>query len=66
MRAKDAAAYVGEASVGSFRNSVRRGLYPQPIYVPGKGDRWLKEDLDQAIDRISGRSDLVKDAADLL
>ena len=65
MRAKDAAAYVGEASVGSFRNSVG-GLYPPPIYVPRKGDRWLKEDLDQAIDRISGRSDLIKDAADLL
>ncbi len=65
MRAELAALYVGEVSSDSFRQAVG-SLYPKPIRVPKKGDRWLKEDLDQAIDRMSGRSALVSDAADLL
>jgi hypothetical protein len=32
--------------------------------VPGKGERWLKEDLHSAIDRLTLRS--VRDAADVL
>jgi hypothetical protein len=34
--------------------------------LAGKGERWLKEDLDAAIDRLSQRPALVQDAADVL
>jgi hypothetical protein len=34
--------------------------------VAGKGERWLKEDLDAAIDRASQRPSNVHDAADVL
>jgi len=56
MRAEHAAAYVDEKSVDTFRRAVGT-LYPHPIKVPGKGERWLKETLDQAIDKISGKDD---------
>jgi hypothetical protein len=49
MRAPTAAAYVDEASVESFLRGVGT-LYPLPVKLPGKGDRWLKEDLDVAIE----------------
>src|SRR5436189_5282981 len=51
MRAEKAAAYVDERSVEAFRRAVGT-LYPAPLNVPGKGDRWLKDALDEAIDRI--------------
>ena len=41
-------------------------LWPEPLKVAGKGARWLKEDLDAAIDRVSQRPGLVRDAADVL
>jgi hypothetical protein len=63
MTARTAAAYCDERSPYSFRRAVGR-LWPHPIRVPGKGERWLKEDLDSAIDRLTSRS--VRDAADLL
>jgi hypothetical protein len=65
MRADMAAAYVDEPSVENFRRNVGK-LYPLPIFGDGKGERWLKEDLDEAIDRISNRPRLVRDAADVL
>jgi hypothetical protein len=65
MRAVTAAAYVDESSVDAFRRSVGR-LWPEPIRIDGKGERWLREDLDAAIDRMSARPQLVRDASDVL
>lgn len=65
MPASAAAAYVGERSVESFRRSSGK-LWPTPVKIPGKGDRWLKEELDEAINRLSRRPYLVRDAADVL
>jgi len=56
MRVEHAADYVGEKSVDTFRRAIGT-LYPQPIKVPGKGERWLKETLDQAIDKLSSKDD---------
>ena len=63
MTARTAAAYCDERSPYSFRRAVGT-LWPHPMRVPGKGERWLKEDLDSAIDRLTSRS--VRDAADVL
>jgi hypothetical protein len=63
MTARTAAAYCDERSSCSFRRAVGK-LWPHPIRIPGKGERWLKEDLDSAIDRLMSRS--VRDAADVL
>ena len=65
MRAVTAAAYVDERSVDAFRRAVGT-LWPMPIRVVGKGERWLKEDLDAAIDRATKRVSYVGDAADVL
>ena len=65
MRAKTAAAYVDEPSVQSFLRSVG-SVYPKPVTVPGKGKRWLREDLDRSIDRLTGQAAYVQDAADIL
>jgi predicted DNA-binding transcriptional regulator AlpA len=65
MRAECAAAYVGERSADAFRRAVGT-LYPQPIKVSGKGERWLKEALDQAIDRLKSPPQRVRDIADQL
>lgn len=65
MRAEQAAAYAGERSVEAFRRAIPT-LYPEPVRVSGKGDRWLREDLDLAIDRLSGRTSSLKDASDVL
>lgn len=63
MTARTAAAYCGECSPYSFRRAVGR-LWPRPVRLPGKGERWLKDDLDLAIDQLAlGRS---RDAADVL
>ena len=63
MTARTAAAYCDERSPYAFRRAVGR-LWPRPIRIPGKGERWLKEDLDLAIDRLTEKA--VKDAADVL
>ena len=63
MTAPTAASYCDEASVGAFRRSVGK-IWPRPWKIIGKGERWLREDLDEAIDRLT-MSD-VKDAADVL
>ena len=65
MRAATAAAYVDETSVQSFLRSVG-SVYPKPVTVPGKGKRWLREDLDRSIDRLTGQAAYVQDAADIL
>ena len=65
MRAKTAAAYVDEPSVQSFLRSVG-SVYPKPVTVTGKGNRWLREDLDRSIDRLTGQAAYVQDAADIL
>jgi hypothetical protein len=65
MRAETAAAYVDEKSVEAFRRGIDT-LYPCPIKVPGKGDRWLREDLDAAIEKLTGRASLVRDASAVL
>jgi hypothetical protein len=63
MDAEDAAEYVGEPSVAEFRRGVGT-TWPEPLKVEGK-ERWPREMLDEAIDRLShpGR---VRDAADVL
>jgi hypothetical protein len=65
MTAEIAAAYVGERSVQAFRRSVGR-LWPKPIIVPGKGQRWTREKVDEAIDGLSHDPDDVESAADVL
>lgn len=65
MQAKTAAGYVDESSVESFLRGVG-SIYPQPITVSGKGKRWLREDLDRSIDRLTGRTASIQDAADVL
>lgn len=65
MRAETAAAYCDERSVEAFRRAIP-SVYPPPITVSGKGERWLREDLDAAIDRLSGKTALVRDAAAVL
>ena len=65
MRAATAAAYVDERSVDAFRRAIGK-LWPEPLHVPGKGERWLKDELDEAIEMATGRSPEVKDAADVL
>jgi hypothetical protein len=64
MTAATAAAYCDEKSVETFRRGVGR-LWPQPRRVDGRGERWLREDLDQAIDRLAGRNG-PRDLADVL
>jgi hypothetical protein len=65
MRAETAAAYVDEKSVETFRRAVGK-IYPLPEKVPGKGDRWVKDAIDQAIDRLRGGVKAIRDAADVL
>jgi len=63
MTAATAAAYCDEASVDIFRRGVGK-IWPKSRRIAGKGERWLREDLDQAIDELTLSS--VKDAAEVL
>lgn len=65
MRARTAARYVDERSVDAFRRAVGT-LWPKPHRINGKGERWLREELDQAIDRATNRKGQVSDASDVL
>lgn len=65
MRVSTAAAYVDEVSVESFRRRIG-SLYPKPVNVRGRGQVWLREDLDKSIDQLSARLDRIRDAADVL
>ena len=63
MRVKTAAAYCDETSVDAFRRGIGK-LCPRPRRIPGKGERWLREELDLAIDNLTTKAS--QDAADLL
>lgn len=68
MRAATAAAYVDEVSVEAFRRRVP-AVYPAPVSISGRGEVWLREALDQAIDRLDrqpGAATRVPDIADLV
>jgi len=65
MRATTAAAYVDEVSVESFRRRVGK-LYPRPVEIRGRGELWLRDDLDRSIDELSSRVERIRDAADVL
>lgn len=65
MRATTAAAYLDEVSVESFRRRVG-SIYPRPVKISGRGDLWLRDDLDKSIDRLSSRVDRITDAAEVL
>lgn len=65
MRAETAAAFCDERSVEAFLRSVGT-LYPKPKPISGKGDRWLRADLERAIRRIHLGEVMVEDAADVL
>jgi hypothetical protein len=64
MTASIAAAYCGERSPRTFRKAVGR-LWPPPRKIEGKGERWLREELDQAIDRLADKP-RGRDLADVL
>jgi len=63
MTAATAAAYCDEASVEAFRRGVGK-IWPRGKTIPGKGERWLRDKLDVAIDRLMMNK--LQDAADLL
>jgi hypothetical protein len=65
MRAETAAGYCDEKSVETFLHAVGT-LYPEPHNLKGKGQRWLKEELDLAIEQATGRASYVLDAANVL
>jgi hypothetical protein len=65
MTASTAAANADERSVEAFRRSVGM-LYPCPHKIKGKGERWLIEEMDEAIDRMTGKASHIKDASDVL
>lgn len=65
MRATTAARYVDERSVGAFRRAVG-SLWPEPHRIIGKGERWLREELDQAIDIATEKRKTIEDASDVL
>jgi len=65
MRAETAAAFCDERSVDAFLRSVGK-LYPEPYKVPGKGDRWSREELKMALLRLRGEPLGVEDAATVL
>jgi len=52
MSAKTAAAYTDEKSVGAFWRRVG-SVYPPALRIPGRGNVWTKESLDEAIDRLN-------------
>jgi hypothetical protein len=64
MSAATAAAYCDERSADAFRRGIGR-LWPCPRKIPGKGERWLREELDEAIDRLTEAPGL-RDMSDVL
>ncbi len=65
MRATTAAAYLDEVSIESFRRRVG-SVYPKPVNVRGRGELWLREQLDESIDKLSAHADKIRDIADVL
>ena len=62
MRAETAAAYCDERSVAAFTRRVGT-VYPSAIRVRGRGVVWLREDLDAAIERLTGKTPATFDLA---
>lgn len=54
MRAETAAAYVDEISVEAFLRRAGK-VYPAGRRVSGRGQVWVREDLDTAIGALAGR-----------
>jgi len=58
MQVRMAAAYVGlidDAGLpddSTFREHVRKGLYPMPYKRPGERQAWLKVELDETLERM--------------
>jgi hypothetical protein len=65
MRAETASRYVDEKSAEAFRRRVG-SVYPRPVNVSGRGDVWLKDQLDAAIAKLKGETADAVDAASLL
>ena len=65
MCAEKAAAFLGEKSVRAFRRRVGK-IYSLPTRVPGRGDVWDREDLEQDAARLMGNVETIQDAADVL
>lgn len=65
MRSTTAAAYLDEVSVESFRRRVGQ-IYPKPVNIRGRGELWLRDDLDKSIDQLSAHVDRIRDIADVL
>jgi hypothetical protein len=65
MRADTAAAYVDEKSVDAFRRRVGK-VCPGPRNICGWGRVWLKSDIDEAVAKLSGAKENIRDAADVL
>jgi hypothetical protein len=70
MRAETAAAYGDEPSVEAFLSKVRRGVYPEPVRLPGCLPKWHRSRLDEAIARRHGlqidSSRLTEEVEDLI
>jgi hypothetical protein len=64
MSAVTAAAYCDEVSVEAFRDSVGQ-LWPRPLKIKGKHERWLKDDLDLAIEALTTKPEHRSDLADI-
>ena len=54
MRLPVAAAYIG-LSESAFRGGVKSGKLPQPKRLTRRRDIWLKDDLDNFLDRLFDR-----------
>jgi hypothetical protein len=65
MRAETAAAYVDERSVEAFRRRIG-SVYPHPVNISGRGEVWLKDQLDASIANLKGETADALDAAGLL
>ncbi|MEL6218304.1 MAG: hypothetical protein AAFR79_07535 [Pseudomonadota bacterium] len=63
LDAAGAAGFVGEKSVEAFRRKLGT-VYPKPTRIAGLGDRWLRKDLESALDNLHGRAPV--DGGDLL
>lgn len=64
MRVETAAAYCDEPSVKAFRASVG-GMWPAPMKWKGKSERWLKDDLDRAIEALTAAPEFRSDLSDV-
>lgn len=64
MRAATAAAYVDEPSVEAFLRRVG-SVYPRPVAIDGRGDTWIKEALDAAIDAMDRSAGAVRRVPDI-